>query len=276
MLDGEDVTSTKARNAASFRRRVQMVFQDPYASLNPRMTIGEAIGEAVAIQQNLSRSARRAEVLRALELVGIPSTAVRRYPHQFSGGQRQRIAIARALAVRPEVVMMDEVTSALDVSVQATILNLLKDLQRELKLSYLFISHDLSVIGVMSDVVSVIYLGRIVESAASETVFANPQHPYTQALIDSVPAVGKPRRPAPLWGRFRIPAIPRPAAAFRRGVPVGSRYRPDRTLCVESDPQTIAAGRRHGSACHLVAERDERVSVGEAPGDTTPRVVAQS
>jgi peptide/nickel transport system ATP-binding protein len=262
LLDGGDVTRSKARNAASFRRRVQMVFQDPFASLNPRMTIGEAIGEAVAIQRDLSRSARRAEVVRALELVGIAATAASRYPHQFSGGQRQRIAIARALAVRPDVLMMDEVTSALDVSVQATILNLLKDLQRELSLSYLFISHDLSVIGVMSDVVSVIYLGRIVESADSKEVLGNPRHPYTRALIDSVPQFTTERQPAPLGGQIPDPHNPPPGCRFHPRCPIGPRAYPERTICYEQDPQAIKDAMPNHAACHFAGAALATAGVG--------------
>jgi peptide/nickel transport system ATP-binding protein len=276
LVDGKDMTADAARNNLAYRRRVQMVFQDPYASLNPRMTVGAMLVESLAKVAGTERPVRRSEALRLLELVGLPASALDRYPHQFSGGQRQRAAIARALAVRPELIIHDEVTSALDVSVQGTILNLLLDLQRELALSYLFISHDLATVSHMCQTVAVMYLGRIVETAPARQVFATPQHPYTQALIESLPAVGKPRRSAPLSGEIPDPRNPPPGCRFQTRCPVGPRYRPDRTICVESDPQTIAADRRHGSACHFVAERDELVPAGEAPGDTTPRVVAQS
>jgi peptide/nickel transport system ATP-binding protein len=255
LLDGVDCTPQSARNAPEYRRRVQMIFQDPYASLNPRMTVGETISEAVAIQQNLKRSARRAEVARALDLVRIPSTAMSRYPHQFSGGQRQRIAIARALAVRPEIVIMDEVTSALDVSVQATILNLLKELQSELNLSYLFISHDLSVIGVMSDVVAVMYLAQLVEVAESEAVFGAPSHPYTHALIESVPQFTTERRPAPVAGQVPDPHSPPSGCRFHPRCPVGPEASPERTICIEQSPQEIKDRQPHHAACHFAGKK---------------------
>jgi peptide/nickel transport system ATP-binding protein len=265
-LDGVDYTSARSRNAPGYRRRVQMVFQDPYASLNPRMTVGETIGEAVAIQQNLKRAARRAEVARALDLVRIPSSAMTRYPHQFSGGQRQRIAIARALAVRPEIVIMDEVTSALDVSVQATILNLLKELQRDLGLSYLFISHDLSVIGVMSDVVSVMYLAQLVEAAESESVFSAPTHPYTRALIESVPQFTTERRPAAVSGQVPDPMSPPSGCRFHPRCPIGPTVHPERTICFEESPQAIKEQKPHHAACHFAGERPV----------VTPELVAQA
>jgi oligopeptide/dipeptide ABC transporter ATP-binding protein len=254
LLDGKDFTPERSRSSSEFRRSVQMVFQDPYASLNPRMTIGETIGESVSIQPNTKRSARKNEVARALELVGISSTVVTRYPHQFSGGQRQRIAIARALAVRPELVIMDEVTSALDVSVQATILNLLKELQRDLGLSYIFISHDLSVVGVMSDVVAVLYLGQIVESADTAAVFSSPHHPYTRGLIDSVPQFTTERRPAPVRGQVPDPHFPPSGCRFHPRCPVGPTSRPERTICVEESPQEIKDGKPHLAACHFAGE----------------------
>jgi peptide/nickel transport system ATP-binding protein len=260
-LDGADCTSARSRNSPAFRRRVQMVFQDPYASLNPRMTIGETIGEAVAIQQNLKRAARRAEVARALDLVRIPSTAMSRYPHQFSGGQRQRIAIARALAVRPEIVIMDEVTSALDVSVQATILNLLKELQRELNLSYLFISHDLSVIGVMSDVVAVMYLAQLVETAPSEAVFTAPTHPYTRALIESVPQFTTERRPATVSGQVPDPMSPPSGCRFHTRCPIGPIAHPERTICIEQSPQEIKEQQPHHAACHFARSAAETAAL---------------
>jgi peptide/nickel transport system ATP-binding protein len=232
-----------------------MVFQDPHSSLNPRMSVGEALLEALSMRgHELSRSRRRQELLSLLDLVGLRKDAVDRYPHQFSGGQRQRIAIARALAVGPDVVIADEVTSALDVSVQATILNLLKDLQRELKLSYLVISHDLSVVRLMSDRVAVMYLGRIVEDAPSRALFAQPRHPYTQALIGSVPDLASKRTKAPLVGDLPDPHHPPAGCRFHSRCPVGPVRRPERVICVERDPQEIAGTREHLAACHFVAE----------------------
>jgi len=187
LLNGDDVTRAGGERLRNLRRRVQMVFQDPYASLNPRMTVGEAVAEAISTHRALGARRTVTEVARLLDLVAIDPRSVEKYPHQFSGGQRQRIAIARALAVQPEILICDEVTSSVDVSVQANILNLLKDLQRTLGLSYLFISHNLSVVRYMSDAVSVMYLGRIVEHAPTAILFARPRHPYTRALIDAIP-----------------------------------------------------------------------------------------
>jgi peptide/nickel transport system ATP-binding protein len=238
LVDGHAYTSERQLDAVEFRRRVQMIFQDPYASLNPRMTAGDMIGEALQTRGIRSGAERRAEMTRLFDLVGLPSNAAERFPHQFSGGQRQRIAIARALAVGPEVIIHDEVTSALDVSVQATILNLLKDLQRELRLSYLFISHDLAAVRVMSDVVSVMYLGRIVETAATDDLFATPQHPYTQALIGSVPRVWATQRPVPLAGDLPDPRKPPAGCRFHTRCPVGPVYLNTRSICTQVDPQT--------------------------------------
>jgi peptide/nickel transport system ATP-binding protein len=272
-LDGRDVTPAPERNSRAYRSRVQMVFQDPYSSLNPRMTIGATMVEAVSVQHEKgSRASRRAEVLRALELVGLGASALDRFPHQFSGGQRQRIAIARALAVHPDVVIMDEVTSALDVSVQATIINLLKELQQELGLSYLFISHDLSVIGAMSDVVAVMYLARVVESAEPESLFSNPCHPYTRGLIASVPDFGTTRRSAPIAGQIPDPRKPPSGCRFHTRCPIGPLTHEDRSICTTDDPQALAAHQPHRAACHFV-DQDVVVAQLGASAQSMPRVV---
>jgi peptide/nickel transport system ATP-binding protein len=255
-LEGEDVTAARARSARAYRKRVQMVFQDPFSSLNPRMTIGEMLGEAVAIRlDGGGRSARRTEAVRAIELVGLGAGTLDRYPHQFSGGQRQRIALARALAIQPKVVILDEVTSALDVSVQAAMLNLLKELQAELGLSYLFISHDLAVVGAMSDRVAVMYLGQLLEEAPAEQLFAAPQHPYTRALIDSVPAFHAERRAAQVRGQVPDPHNPPAGCRFHPRCAIGPRVFPDRQVCVLSDPQDDKEQRLHDAACHFAAVR---------------------
>jgi peptide/nickel transport system ATP-binding protein len=252
VLDGVDYSNDRARNQLEFRRRVQMIFQDPYSSLNPRMTAGEMITEALRTRGMRSGKDQLTEARRIFEQVGLPRNALLRYPHQFSGGQRQRIAIARALAVGPEVIIHDEVTSALDVSVQATILNLLRQLQRDLKLSYLFISHDLSAVRLMSDVVSVMYLGRIVETAPTNALFDTPTHPYTKALIASLPRMGTTRLKAPLVGDLPDPRKPPAGCRFHTRCPIGPLVYADRTICIERDPQTDASTRPHEAACHFV------------------------
>ena len=197
LFDGEDLSRLGMAALRARRRDMQIVFQDPYASLDPRMTVGEIIAEPLVIHHIGNRAERQEKTLELLGLVGLEADAMRRYPHEFSGGQRQRIGIARAVALEPRLVILDEPVSALDVSIQSQILNLLMDLKQRLGLSYIFISHDLSVVEHISDRVAVMYLGRIVETAATEDLFASPRHPYTGALISAIPgaaaATGKPR-----------------------------------------------------------------------------------
>lgn len=185
---GEDVTKIKGSHLAEFRRNVQMIFQDPYASLNPRMTVGEIIREPMDIHHIFNTKEEREQRVRELlDIVGLKPDHIRRYPHEFSGGQRQRIGIARALTVQPKLIIADEPVSALDVSIQAQVLNLLQNLQKEYNLTYLFISHDLSVVEMISDRIGVMYLGTIVETAPKKELYANPRHPYTRALLSAVP-----------------------------------------------------------------------------------------
>jgi peptide/nickel transport system ATP-binding protein len=253
LMNGDDVTGARGPRLRELRRRVQMVFQDPYASLNPRMTVGEALSEAITTHRTVGARQRVAEVIRLLDLVGLDARAVTHYPHQFSGGQRQRIAIARALAVQPDILIADEVTSSVDVSVQATILNLLKELQRALGLALLFISHNLSVVRYMSDAVAVMYLGRIVEHAPTAALFAGPRHPYTRVLIDSIPqalrrtSTGRMR----LSGDLPDPRDPPPGCRFHTRCPVGPIARPERAICRQVDPPAAVGPGAHAAACHF-------------------------
>ena len=186
LLEGKNILNFPKEELRRLRRRIQIIFQDPYASLNPRMTVGDLISEPLEIH-GLYKGKKVERVKQLLDLCGLRSDAINRYPHEFSGGQRQRICIARALAVEPDFIVCDEPVSALDVSIQSQILNLMMDLQKELKLTYLFISHDLKVVKHVSNRVAVMYLGKIVETATSDEIYKNPQHPYTQALLSSVP-----------------------------------------------------------------------------------------
>ena len=187
MLDDVDVLKLKGKKLRKFRKNIQFIFQDPYSSLNPRMTVGEILDEVLAIHTELDKSWRERKIAQLLEQVGISATAMNRYIHQFSGGQRQRIGIARALAVQPKVIIADEPVSALDVSVQSQIINLLSDIREKSRSSFIFIAHDLAVVEHISDRIMVMYLGKIVESGPSHEVCANPQHPYTKALLSAVP-----------------------------------------------------------------------------------------
>jgi peptide/nickel transport system ATP-binding protein/oligopeptide transport system ATP-binding protein len=216
LLDGTDIFTLGPDALRAFRRRVQMIFQDPYGSLNPRMMVGDAIAEGMEIHRIGTRPQRRSRVATLLEEVGLDASYATRYPHEFSGGQRQRIGIARALAVEPELIICDEPVSSLDVSVQAQVLNLLTDLQRARRLSYLFIAHDLAVVRQVADRIAVMYLGRIVETGAADKVLSAPRHPYTVALRSAVPEASI----VPTAGRIVLggdppsPAAPPPGCAF--------------------------------------------------------------
>ncbi len=220
-FEGRSLTSLGARELRALRRSMQIIFQDPYGSLNPRMRIDAIVGEGLMIHKMGTRAERRAKVRELLELVGLPPEAAARYPHEFSGGQRQRVGIARALALGPKFVVADEAVSALDVSIQAQILNLLQDLQRRLALTLLFISHDLRVVEHLADRVAIMYLGRIVEQGTRAAVYGNPRHPYTRALLSAVP-VPDPTRKAErqiLSGEPPSPVSPPPGCAFHPRCP---------------------------------------------------------
>ena len=229
------------------RRDMQIIFQDPYASLNPRMTVGGIIGEALKVHGLAERAELAERVGELLEMVGLPVDCARRYPHEFSGGQRQRIGIARALAVQPRFIVADEPVSALDVSVQAQIINLLQDLQRDLGLTYMFIAHDLSVVRHISDRVAVMYLGRVVEVAARDQLYRQPSHPYTRALLAAVPA------PDPRTKRQRVLLegdAPNPAAV-PSGCPFHPRCPEREAICTRVVPRLVDLGGGHCTACLL-------------------------
>lgn len=191
IIDGIKTTTSTKKDIKELRKKVQIIFQNPYSSLNPKMTVEEILKEPFIINTNLSKTEIKKELSTLLDITGLSTNFLSRYPHEFSGGQRQRIGIARALALRPEFIIADEPVSALDVSVQAQILNLLQDLKKELKLTYLFISHDLSVVNYISDRIAVMYLGEIVETSSSDEIIHHPKHPYTRILLDSAPHINK-------------------------------------------------------------------------------------
>ncbi|QFG25292.1 ABC transporter ATP-binding protein [Actinomadura sp. WMMB 499] len=194
-LDGTDVLALPARRMRALRKRMQMIFQDPYSSLDPRMVVADAVGEPLTVHFGLGGSERRDRVLELLDRVGIAGHQTERYPHEFSGGQLQRIAIARALAVEPDLVVCDEPVAALDVSIRAQVINLLRELQRERGVAYVFVSHDLSLVRLIADRIAVMRRGRVVEEADAATLFADPRHPYTRSLLDAVPVADPRRRP---------------------------------------------------------------------------------
>jgi oligopeptide/dipeptide ABC transporter ATP-binding protein len=250
LFKGRDLTELSRAELRRSRRQMQIIFQDPYGSLNPRMTIGDAIAEAYVIHGIGDRVTRQRSVLEMLDLVRLPRSAATRYPHEFSGGQRQRIGIARALALKPSFVVCDEAVSALDVSVQAQIINLLQDLQRELKLTYLFISHNLSVVRHISDRVAVMYLGRIVEIADVDALFTRPTHPYTQALLSAIPRShpDEPRHRHPLAGD--LPS----ALAVPDGCRFASRCPFVQDHCRHVDPPLSPMSDHRLVACHRAAD----------------------
>lgn len=242
---GEDITTLDQGRLRNVRRSIQMIFQDPFASLNPRHTIGEILEAPLVVHKAGGRPERRRTVAGIIAKVGLPADAINRYPHEFSGGQRQRIGIARALLLNPELIVCDEPVSALDLSIQAQILNLLVEMKKEFGLSYLFISHDLSVVRYFCDRVLVMYLGRIVESADNETLWSDPRHPYTRALMAAVPDPSRPRQAAPLGGDLPSPSNIPSGCRFHTRCPLATE------LCRVTEPEfrTIKPG--HQVACHV-------------------------
>ncbi len=264
-FDGVDVTAIKGAALKPYRRRMQIIFQDPYASLDPRAPIADSIGEGLRIHGIGNAAERRRKVSRMMDLVGLQPYHARRYPHEFSGGQRQRIGIARALVLEPDLVVCDEPVSALDVSIQAQVLNLLKQLQRELGLTYLFVAHNMGVVEHISDRVAVMYLGRIAELAEADELFRKQEHPYTQALMSAIPI------PDPLLRRQRV--ILRGDVPSPVNPPSGCRFHPrcqlrqdlgSPAICADVVPPLIQLGGEHECACHF----------RQPPGSPTPPVDA--
>jgi oligopeptide/dipeptide ABC transporter ATP-binding protein len=249
LFDGEDITQKSQRALRPLRRKMQMIFQDPYSSLNPRMRVRDIVGEALEIHRlGASGSERQGRIEALLKRVGLRPEQADRYPHEFSGGQRQRIGIARALAVEPRFIVADEPISALDVSIQAQIVNLLKDLQEELGLAYLFVAHDLKVVEYFSRRVAVMYLGKVVELAPAEALYSTPKHPYTQALLSAVPVPDPARKRTRLVleGDVPSPLDPPSGCAFHPRCP-----RVKKGLCEGSAPALRPLGDGHLVACHL-------------------------
>jgi oligopeptide/dipeptide ABC transporter ATP-binding protein len=247
---GEDVTHVDGRQLKPFRRRAQIIFQDPFSSLDPRAQVGESIAEGLRIHGIGDRDERRERVSEMLEIVGLSRDHANRYPHEFSGGQRQRIGIARALIMSPDLVVADEPVSALDVSVQAQVLNLLKELQRDLKLTLLFIAHNLAVVEHISDRVAVMYLGEIVEISDRDTLYENPTHPYTQALLSAIPVPDPTlqRRRVVLTGDVPSPINPPTGCRFHPRCPIAA---PDPCPVVAPHLSPVDGDMTHLAACHL-------------------------
>ena len=254
MFDGQDITRLSPSELRAARRKMQMIFQDPYASLNPRMTVGNIISEPMIYHRIINRADRDERVRELLELVGLRAYFAKRYPHEFSGGQRQRIGIARSLGLEPSFIVCDEPISALDVSIQAQIVNLLEELQDTLGLTYLFIAHDLSMVRHISDRIAVMYLGKIVELTDRNELYRNPLHPYTKALLSAVPipdpVIEEQREVIELEGDVPSPSNPPKGCNFNTRCPLAEAH------CFEAEPPMIEVSPGHRVACHLVKPAD--------------------
>ncbi len=246
-FEGTDLFKLNKKQLKAIRPKIQMIFQDPYSSLNPRMPVSELIGEAIREHNIVPKNELKDYVLNIMEECGLKSYFIDRYPHEFSGGQRQRICIARALALKPSVVIADEPVSALDVSIQAQIINLMKDLQNKSNLTYLFISHDLSVVEYLSDVVGVMYLGSLVELALKKDIFKNPMHPYTKALLSAIPLPDPSKKMNRIILKGDIPSASNPPA----GCKFHTRCPNCMDICKTTSPNWIEYEKDHFTACHL-------------------------
>ncbi len=249
IYNGVDLAKLSQKEMLPYRRKIQMIFQDPYASLDPRMTVGDIIGESIDIHKLMKGNDRTERIRSLLSKVGLNRDHINRYPHEFSGGQRQRIGIARALAVEPECIICDEPISALDVSIQAQVVNMLEDLQNDMGLTYLFIAHDLSMVKHISNRIGVMYLGRMVELGESNELYSHPLHPYTQALLSAIPIPDPDESAAKkrivLEGEIPSPIDPPPGCRFR------GRCRYAKPICSEVDPELKEISKDHLVACHL-------------------------
>lgn len=254
IFDGKNIPKLPKDEMRELRKDLQIIFQDPYGSLNPRMTVGDIIGEPLHIHKLAKGAEKEKRVRELLEVVGLSAFHARRFPHEFSGGQRQRIGIARALAVRPKLIICDEPVSALDVSIQAQVINLLQDLQREFDLTYIFIAHDLSVVKHISDRVAVMYLGKIVELTSKNELYRNPKHPYTQALLSAIPEADPTIKKERILLKGDVPSPINPP----KGCRFHTRCPKAMDICRTQEPQFVDSGDGHFVACHLVPAAESK------------------
>jgi oligopeptide/dipeptide ABC transporter ATP-binding protein len=265
LFEGKDITHLKGRELREARRNMQMIFQDPYASLNPRHTVASIVGEPMRNFGTVPKDKIKGRVQELMELVGLNPEHYNRYPHAFSGGQRQRIGVARALALRPKLIVLDEPVSALDVSIQAQVINLLEDLQNEFKLTYLFIAHDLSVVRHVSDRVAVMYLGKVVEMAEGDGLYRTPKHPYTGALLSAIPVpdphLAATKKRVILQGDVPSPIDPPSGCRFHPRCPIAQLPDP----CATVEPQLTDQGRNQVAACHFPL-KDPGILAAPTPG----------